>query len=264
MARIPDNEIEQIKANVSLQRLVEASGVILKPHGNDLVGLCPFHDDKTPSLVVTPQKNLWHCLGACQQGGCVIDWVIKQKNISFRHAVELLRLDLSPLVASLPTPVEEVTLPPIFKAGEREATLKRVVQFYHATLKASPEALDYLMKRGIQHSEAIDHFQLGYANRTLAYRLPPSINKTGSEMRQHLQEIGIMRMSGHEHFTGSLVIPVFDESGTVVEMYGRKLLGNRLRKGTPIHTYLPGPHKGVWNIGAFKASDEIILMRSVN
>lgn len=263
MARIPDTEIEQLKTSISLQRLVEASGIRLQRHGADLIGLCPFHDDKTPSLVVTPHKNLWHCLGACQQGGSVIDWVIKQKNISFRHAIELLRLDLSPLAASVSTPVDEVTLPPIFKAGEREATLKRVVQFYHATLKASPEALDYLMKRGIQHSEAIDHFQLGYANRTLAYRLPPSINKTGSEMRSHLQEIGIMRLSGHEHFTGSLVIPVFDENGNVVEMYGRKLLGNRLRKGTPIHTYLPGSHKGVWNIGAFKASDEMILCEAL-
>jgi DNA primase len=263
MARIPDNEIEQIKANISLRRLVESSGVILKSHGNDLVGLCPFHDDKTPSLVITPAKNLWHCLGACQQGGSVIDWVMKQKNISFRHAVELLRQDLSPLAASLSTPVEQVVLPPLFKEGERAATLKRVVGFYHATLKASPEALDYLMKRGIQHSEAIDYFQLGYANRRLAYRLPPSINKTGSDMRNHLQEIGIMRLSGHEHFTGSLVIPVFDENGNVVEMYGRKLLGNRLRKGTPIHTYLPGPHKGVWNMAAFKASDEIILCEAL-
>jgi DNA primase len=263
MARIPDTEIDQIKSNISLQRLVEASGIRLQRHGADLLGHCPFHDDKTPSLVITPHKNLWHCLGACQQGGSVIDWVIKQKNISFRHAVELLRQDLSPLAASLPTPVDEVTLPLIFKAGEREATLKRVVAFYHATLKASPEALDYLLKRGIQNSEAIDHFQLGYANRTLAYRLPSSINKTGSDMRQHLQEIGIMRMSGHEHFTGSLVIPVFDENGNVVEMYGRKLLGNRLRKGTPIHTYLPGSHKGVWNIGAFKAGDEMILCEAL-
>lgn len=47
-----------------------------KKHGSDLIGRCPFHDDKTPSLVITPEKNLWHCLGACQVGGTMIDWVM--------------------------------------------------------------------------------------------------------------------------------------------------------------------------------------------
>ena len=52
---------------------------------------CPFHDDREPSLVMTPAKNLWHCLGACQAGGSVIDWVMRAEGVSFRHAVELLR-----------------------------------------------------------------------------------------------------------------------------------------------------------------------------
>src|SRR5512138_2498258 len=91
MARIQESELAQIKSTISLQRLVETSGIKLKPHGDNLMGHCPFHDDKTPSLVVTPSKNLWHCLGACQCGGSVIDWVMKKEKVSFRHAVELLR-----------------------------------------------------------------------------------------------------------------------------------------------------------------------------
>ena len=59
--------------------------------GADLVERCPFHDDRTPSLVVTPGKNLWHCLGACQAGGSVVDWAMRAEGVSFRHAVELLR-----------------------------------------------------------------------------------------------------------------------------------------------------------------------------
>ena len=62
-----------------------------------------------------------------------------------------------------------------------------------------------------------------------------------------------MRASGHEHFSGSLVIPVLDEHGAVTEVYGRKLLDN-LRPGTPKHLYLPGPHRGVWNAAALIAS----------
>jgi DNA primase len=64
MARIPESEIERLKRDVSLERLAEARGIVLKRHGADLVGLCPFHDDREPSLVISPAKNLWHCLGA--------------------------------------------------------------------------------------------------------------------------------------------------------------------------------------------------------
>jgi DNA primase len=72
MARIPDDVIERLKADVSVQRLAEGTGVVFARHGADLIGRCPFHEDRTPSLVVTPTKNLWHCLGACQIGGTVI------------------------------------------------------------------------------------------------------------------------------------------------------------------------------------------------
>ena len=92
MARIPDGVIERLKADVSVQRLAEARGVVLSKHGADLHGRCPFHEDRTPSLVITPAKNLWHCLGACQAGGTAIDWVMRAEGISFRHAVELLQI----------------------------------------------------------------------------------------------------------------------------------------------------------------------------
>ncbi|WP_045857289.1 CHC2 zinc finger domain-containing protein [Teredinibacter purpureus] len=60
MARFSDEVINRIKSEVSLIRLVETSGVALKPHGKDKIGRCPFHDDKTPSLVVSPESNLWN------------------------------------------------------------------------------------------------------------------------------------------------------------------------------------------------------------
>ena len=100
MARIPEQEIERLKSEVSVERLVEASGIELKKSGKDRLGCCPFHDDGEPSLVVTPSKNLWHCFG-CQRGGGPIDWVMQRQGVSFRHAVELLKSDL-PLAASSP------------------------------------------------------------------------------------------------------------------------------------------------------------------
>jgi DNA primase len=101
MARIPDTEIERLKTEISLERLVASAGIELQRHGADLIGRCPFHEDRTPSLVVSPQKNLWHCLGACQTGGSVIDWVMKTRGVSFRHAVELLKEEHPSLAAPL-------------------------------------------------------------------------------------------------------------------------------------------------------------------
>jgi CHC2 zinc finger len=73
MARIPEAEIERLKSEVQVERLIEGCGIELKRGGKDLLGRCPFHEDDTASLVVTPAKNLWHCFG-CGIGGGPIDW----------------------------------------------------------------------------------------------------------------------------------------------------------------------------------------------
>jgi DNA primase catalytic core len=264
MARIPEDEVERLKREVSVQRLAEARGIKLRRLGADLHGLCPFHDDKTPSLIITPKKNLWHCMGACNAGGTAIDWVMRADGISFRHAVELLRADH--LSATPIQPVKHGTVrklpPPVAREADDRLLLKQVVDYYNETLKQSPEAMKYLQSRGLTSSEMIDRFRLGFANRTLGYRLPASNRAAGAEMRGRLQRLGVIRESGHEHFNGSIVIPVFNRSGVVVEMYGRKITPN-LREGTPNHLYLPGAHAGVWNEEAVAVSKEIILCESL-
>ena len=152
MPRIPDDLLGRIKGEISLQRLAEARGIALRRHGADLLGLCPFHDDHEPSLVITPEKNLWHCLGACQVGGTVVDWVMKAEGVSFRHAVEILRADFFPTLklagkggeaakegnrGEAPpkySMVRRLAAPVDFDADDREL-LRQVVGYYHATLK---------------------------------------------------------------------------------------------------------------------------------
>jgi DNA primase catalytic core len=273
MARIPEDEVERLKREVSVERLAEARGIKLRRLGADLHGLCPFHDDRTPSLVITPAKNLWHCMGACNAGGTAIDWVMRADGISFRHAVELLRADhlfisdgSRALSASPIQPVKVGTVrklpPPVARDADDRVLLMQVVDYYTETLKQSPEALKYLESRGLKSSEIIDRFKLGFANRTLGYRLPAKNRAAGAEMRGRLQTLGVLRESGHEHFNGSIVIPVINPAGDVVEMYGRKITPN-LREGTPDHLYLPGAHAGVWNEEALIASKEIILCESL-
>jgi DNA primase catalytic core len=212
MARIPEAELERLKSEISVERLVEAAGVALKRAGKDLLGRCPFHDDREASLVVTPGKNLWHCFG-CQTGGGPIDWVMRSQGVSFRHAVEILR-ERQPLVAKVvkQSTVPKLPAPVAFDADEREL-LHQVIGYYQDTLKTSSEALAYLERRGIRSAEAIERFRLGFANRTLGLRLPESNRKNGGAIRERLQRLGILRESGHEHFNGSIVIPVIDAAG---------------------------------------------------
>jgi DNA primase len=267
MARIPEEVIERLKSEIPIERLVRGFGVELQRHGTNLMGRCPFHEDRTPSLSVTPSTNRWHCLGACNVGGTVIDWVMKTRGVSFRHAVELLRADHPSLAAGDGRVVRKGTTvklaaPVAPDAGDQES-LRGVVEFYHRTLKESPEALRYLESRGLTHPEMIDRFKLGFANRKLGLTLPDKNRKAGAELRGRLERLGVLRATtGHEHLNGSVVFPVFNLAGDVLGMYGRKITPN-LREGTPLHLYLPGPHRGVWNEEALQASKQIILCESI-
>ncbi|MGC2358003.1 MAG: CHC2 zinc finger domain-containing protein [Candidatus Acidiferrum sp.] len=266
MGYIPDEEKARLKREVSIERLAEARGVQLKRHGKELLGLCPFHEDHSPSLCIDPVKNVWHCKGACGEGGDVIQWVMKAEGVSFRHACELLRKEVPLTAKPAGAVVKESTvpkLPPLFgaTAGD-QAVLGIVVSYYHETLKETPQAQQYLVQRGLQSAEMVKQFRVGYSNRTLNYRLPDKNRKQGEEQRGRLAKLGILRESGHEHFNGSVVIPVFNLQGEVVEMYGRKIT-RALRENTPLHSYLSGPLRGVWNEEALVASKEIILCEAL-
>ncbi|HEI3534526.1 TPA: toprim domain-containing protein [Escherichia coli] len=261
MARIPEAELQHLKAAVSLVAVVQAQGRQLVKKGKDFTTLCPFHDEKTPSCVISPEKNLYHCFG-CNAGGSVLNWVMQTEKLSLRKAAERLKAELgdNPAVVPLVTRDE----PEIFADDEagRQKLLGRVVEFYHHTLLNAPEAVAYLEKRRLNHPELVAAFKLGFANRTLPYRLPAVKSRAGEKIRARLKGVGVLRESGHEHFTGSLVVPVMDLNGQIREMYGRKIT-DRLRSGTALHLYLPGAHGGVWNEQALIGSSVVILCESL-
>ncbi|HBA5454351.1 TPA: toprim domain-containing protein [Escherichia coli] len=241
--------------------MVQAQGRQLVKKGKDFTTLCPFHDEKTPSCVISPEKNLYHCFG-CNAGGSVLNWVMQTEKLSLRKAAERLKAELgdNPAVVPLVTRDE----PEIFADDEagRQKLLGRVVAFYHHTLLNAPEAVAYLEKRRLNHPELVAAFKLGFANRTLPYRLPAVKSRAGEKIRARLKGVGVLRESGHEHFTGSLVVPVMDLNGQIREMYGRKIT-DRLRSGTALHLYLPGAHGGVWNEQALIGSSVVILCESL-
>ena len=260
MPRIPAELIESIKRDVPCRQVLEAAGAVFAKHGADVVCRCPFHDDQTPSLIVSERKNLWRCHGACGIGGDVVALTMRLKGVSFRHAVELLAAGMpsgssSFAAAARPAgPPKASTvraLPCPLDATADDARLMNQVVDYYAGRLALPGCAGraYLASRGLDDAELLRRFAFGFADRSLGLRLPTKQRKEGAEIRGRLAKLGVFRAdSGHEHFAGSVVVPIHGFAGDVVGMYGRKTLDN-LRAGTPKHTYLPGEHRGVWNCG---------------
>lgn len=191
---------------------------------------------------------------------------MRSRGVSFRHAVELLRNEHPSL--NEPTRIvakgttEAVKLEtPIEVNADDQRVLHQVVDYYHETLKQSPEALKYLEGRGLAHPEMMEQFRIGFSNRTLGYRLPDKNRKSGAEARGRLQQLGVIRESGHEYLTVRWCFR-FSLEGDVPGLYGRKITPG-LGEGTPLYLYLPGPHRGVWHELALPVSKEIILCEAI-
>lgn len=265
---IAKDELERLKREVSLRRLVESQGHALTRRGKDWVMRCPFHDDATPSLVVTESKNLYHCFG-CGAGGSVLDWVMKTQGVSLPHAVQLLRHD-APLDGDRVGVARSSTraLPSLAEDGaDDQVLLARVMDYYHATLKDNPQGQAYLAGRGLMHAELVERFRLGYANSTLTYRLPKKHTVAGRAVREQLQRLGVMRATGYEHLGGCVVVPVLGEEdedrGRVWQMYGRRMADAKMSREQPRHLYLGAPLRGVWNVSALAAAKEIIVCEAL-
>ncbi len=265
---IAKEELERLKAEVSLRRLIESQGHELVRRGKDWAMRCVFHEDATPSLVITESKNLYHCFG-CGAGGSVLDWVMKTQGVSLPHAVQLLKHG-APLdgdrvgvarssARPLPSLAED--------AADDQVLLARVADYYHATLKESSQGQAYLAGRGLNHPELIERFRLGHANSTLMYRLPSKHSVAGRAVRAQLQRLGVTRRTGYEQLGGCIVVPVLgeddEERGRVWQMYGRRTADAKMGRDEVRHLYLGAPLRGVWNASALAADREIIVCESL-
>lgn len=273
MPRIPKYELDELKSSVSLLMLAESQGHKLKKKGRDYVMLCPFHEEKTPSMVITPSKNLYHCFG-CGEAGSVIDWQMKTAHQNLQQAVALLRNDAahpSLAVSMRPPSAPKAKLADLDDDGQ--ALLNQVIDHYHQQLLESPEAQKWLTRRGLNHPELVSHFRLGFAGNHgvsgEAGLLPSSGSKDGKTLREKLAGLGVLReTTKQDHFRGCMVMPVIGWSesanvahrGRVLQLYGRRTQPDyKILKGSPKHLYLPSPLAGVWNESALAASSEIIL-----
>jgi len=251
MARIPDDQLAQLKKNVSILHVCAAHGIELKPHGTaDYVGRCPLpgHEDGQPSFVVTPRKNLFHCMG-CDAAGSVIDLVMKLDGLTFREAVDQLMTSTGLITRGAQTAKQKKPVP----EERAQQLLDRAVTIYEKNFAEHDQARQYLESRGLTDAGLFTHHRLGYADGGLSKILPGNGN-----VRDELKSLGILTARGGEHFRGCLVFPVLDLDGRLTTLYGRATANGKKR-----HVFLPGRPTGLWNVAAIKSHSDIILVESV-
>jgi len=217
------NLSEQVRLKNDIVEVISEYGIQLKPAGRGYKALCPFHDDKTPSLSISPDSQLFYCFG-CGVGGTVIHFVMRYEGISYGEALRKLAQRAG---ISLPG------LPQIEAVPDRDRlwdALQFALKFYHNQI-FKPEnraALRYLRERGVK-DESIRVFKLGYAPQGWR-NLLEAASKAGLKA-DDLVKAGIAAESRdgtnlYDYFRNRIIFPIFDHQGRVVGFSGRSLDGS--------------------------------------
>ena len=232
--------VDEIKARLDIVDVI-GSYIPLKRSGKNYKALCPFHEEKTPSFVVFPETQTWHCFGACGTGGDVFSFVMKKEGVDFLGALRLLAER-----AGIPWTEE--------KEGDAQSQLRERLREIHAAATAHfqellhhhPEgevARAYLQQRGLSQ-ETVTAFQLGYA-RDAWDDLLQYLRSLGYQ-EEELEKAGliIVRDEGrmYDRFRHRLMIPIHDAQGRVIAFAGR-VLG----EGHP--KYLNSPQTPIFDKG---------------
>jgi len=222
MAFIPEDKLLEIKDAARIEEVV-GQYVQLTQKGKNLLGLCPFHADTSPSFTVAPEKGIFHCFG-CGAGGNVFSFLMLHQRLSFPEAVQELARRYG-----IPLSLKELGPEGARSAGKRTLAYeinKMAASFYEATLNsaAGKPGRDYLAKRGLT-PEVIKAFHLGYAP------------DDWDSLRRHLQgrnlelsaaqDVGLLmpRTSGgfYDRFRDRIIFPIFDRQSRVVAFGGRSI-----------------------------------------
>ncbi len=245
---IDQKQIDAIKQGVDLVALVQSRGITLTKNGKGYKGLCPFHDDKDPSLLVNPDKNLWNCFG-CGTGGDPIRFVELIDGVDFKEAVKRLTDE-----APTPKPAKLAATEQKALTITSKKLLARVAGYYQHTLGEDPRGLDYLKGRGITNNQSFIDFGTGFVNGSLKNILPDD-----PEVITTLKDIGILNTKGNEIFYNCVVFPLYDREGVITGLYGRNIDPDCGAS----HLYLAGSRRGLINRQAVKRSSTILLTESV-
>ncbi len=220
---IPEEKISEIKHAADIVDVI-SEVVLLKRAGQNFIGLCPFHSEKTPSFTVSPDKQMFHCFG-CGEGGNVFSFLMKHQGLSFPEAV---RAVAGRYGIDLPVYMDKRQRK---AASERQRLLnvnRQAFQFYRRQLadrRRGEEVRAYLEKRGIQAS-AVEKFSIGYAppgwDNLLRYLTARGVSPTLAQTAG----LVVPRHQGGGHydrFRNRVMIPIFNLAGEVIAFGGRVL-----------------------------------------
>jgi DNA primase len=218
MARIKDESVERVKAAMEILPLVE-DVVRLRKAGSTYKGLCPFHQERTPSFTVSPARGTFKCFG-CGEGGDAITFVEKTENLDFVGAIELLARRFGvELEYEEASPEQEQKRR---REGRLRALLERAAEFYARVLwdsELGADARAYLASRGLGE-EICREFRLGYAPG--AARLASRALQEGYA-QDELRVVGLANSRGNDYFQRRIVFPLADARGRVRGFQARKL-----------------------------------------
>ncbi|MCF6147036.1 MAG: DNA primase [Candidatus Kuenenia sp.] len=220
---IPQEKIAEIQLATDIVQII-SEYVQLKQSGKNFIGLCPFHSEKTPSFVVTPDRKIFKCFG-CGEGGTVFQFIMKQEGVDFVEAVKLVasksRVDLAEIF------VKDTSRSASKKTGLYETT-RFAATFYQNILFdkiKGKKARDYLLKRQI-NNQSVKNFCLGYAPADWDSLI--KICKGRNVSTNLLQQAGLIIQkkdgsSCYDRFRDRLIFPIFDVRRQVVGFGGRAL-----------------------------------------
>jgi DNA primase len=226
----------EVKSKLAILEIV-GEAVQLKKAGTTYKGLCPFHGEKTPSFVVTPARESWHCFG-CGEGGDIFSFVMRRDSLSFPEA-------LKRLAARAGIEIDERTSREDAHRARLREVLENAIAFYHAVLtqsKIGAPALDYLHSRGFT-DETIGKFQLGWAPEGWD-QMTKMLQARRNVALTELAEVGLTsaRPNGHgsyDKFRSRVIFPIRDAAGAAVGIGGRILPGASHDENAP--KYLNSP-----------------------
>ncbi len=220
--------LEELEEKNPIEDVV-GSYVSLTRRGSNLFGLCPFHNEKTPSFSVAPEKGIYYCFG-CHKGGGVVNFIMEEEGLDFPDAVRFLAKR-----AGMEVPQDQSQEPSTYRYKERLWELCRdAARYYHGMLKGPEgrEALGYLRGRGLT-PETIVRFGLGFAPNRWDGLLRAMEEK--GYTRKELQDAGLIRVrksknpdgpggqreSCYDWFRNRVMFPIIDVRGNVIGFGGR-------------------------------------------
>ena len=250
MGFIPQDKIDEIKSVADIVSVI-GDYVELKRAGSNYVGLCPFHNEKTPSFSVSPSKGIFHCFG-CGVGGDVISFIMQKEGLSYPEAIKFLADKLGILVETNEVNKEKYEHRKKLFEINNEAKL-----FYYKNLLINDVPKDYIKKRNLNNN-LINKFIIGYADgKNSLYR---HLLQKGYQ-KDDIIEVGLINQDEkgnvYDKFRNRLMFPIIDIRGNVIGFGGRALADSRAKYMNSPQSLAYDKSKNVYGVSNLKNSTKV-------